>query len=84
MDPNKTSQPEETPPPLKKPLSRKVVMAGGGLCLMVLITIGVVVGSFSTQKTYNGSRDILRMLETADGIKITLYTTGMYADDGMF
>ena len=75
---------EVAPSPLKKPLNRKAVAVGGGLCLVVLITIGVLLGTLKTQKTYNGSRDILRMLETASGIKITLYTTGMYADDGVF
>ena len=51
---------------------------------MVLITAGFLLGTLKTQTTYNGSRDILRALETASGIRITLYTTGIYADDGVF
>ena len=68
----------------KKPMNRKAVAAVGGLGLVLLITVGVILGTQRTQETYNGSRDILRMLETAPGLKITLYTTGVYADDGMF
>ena len=85
MDPVETT-PEKQVQPLskKQPRNRKTVVAGGGLCLVVLITIGVLLGTLTTQKSYNGSRDILRALETSSGIKIMLYTTGMYADDGMF
>jgi len=35
------------------------------------------------QKTDNGSKDILRALHQADGINMTLYTTGPFADDGI-
>jgi len=44
----------------------------------------VILGTLKSQETYNGARDVMRMLETADGIQITLYTTGIYADDGKF
>ena len=80
MDSCKETQKKETPPPSTPPrkgFNRKTLVGAGGLCLAVLITIGVLVGTFATQKTYNGSRDILRTLETAAGVRITLYTTGM-------
>ena len=71
------------PPSRKKRLNGKTV--GAVVVVLALITVGVILGSTGRkQETYNGSRDIMRMLETADGIRITLYTTGIYADDGKF
>ena len=81
MDKTKLDVPPQAP---KKSFNKNAVIGVGGLCLVVLVTIGVLVGALSTQKTYNGSGDILRAMETADGIAITLITTGMYADDGFF
>lgn len=84
MELDKVAQPNSTPPAKKKPRSRKALAAVGGLCVLLLVTVGVVFGTRKEQETYNGSRDILRMLETAPGIKITLHTTGIYADNGEF
>ena len=75
-----------SPSSRKKPISRKTMKTVGAVVVVLaLITVGVILGSTGKkQETYNGSRDIMRMLETADGIRITLYTTGIYADDGKF
>ena len=73
-----------TPQTTKRMSNRKLRTIAGGLALVLLVTIGVALGTSRDQETYNGSNDILRMLETSAGIKITLYTTGIYADDGKF
>lgn len=58
----------EAPKPAKKQRNRKAYMAVGGLLLALLLTLGLIFGSQKKQETYNGGRDILRMLETASGI----------------
>ena len=56
------------PPSRKKRLNGKTV--GAVVVVLALITVGVILGSTGKkQETYNGSRDIMRMLETADGIR---------------
>lgn len=75
---------KNTEPYAPRKLNRKALIAVSGVGLALLATIGVIAGTLATQQTYNGSRDVIRMLETSAGIRITLYTTGIFADDGKF
>ena len=63
----------------RKLTNRKMCLS---LSVVAFILLSVVVGYLMQLQTPdNGSHDILRRLQNAHGIFISLHTTGIYADD---